>query len=168
MEQVWTHLQENAVGYGIGGVCLIPVIFVTRKYSVPFILYILEFTIYACALHVATWCLVTVTRWFKEQSSMRALREDGRPEDAPDWGTPLLEFWNREEYRPEWIWKVEVALLVVILILMWRYRPMKIQRKAKRATQEFGKSNARSNQTGAASRGKSGGRPGAGGMRRGK
>lgn len=143
MEQVMAHFQENAAGYGIGVVCAAPIIFVTRKYSVPLILYLIEFIIYAVGMHIVTWLLVVVTRWFKEQSSMRALREDGRPEDAPEWATPLLEFWKREDYNPNWIWIVEAVALVIILGLMWRYRPMKIQRKAKRATQEFGKPGAR-------------------------
>lgn len=143
MEELIAHFQENAMGYGIGAVCAAPIIYVTRKYSVPFILYILEFSIYATAMHVVFWLLVVVTKWFKEQSSMRALREDGKPEDAPEWATPLIEFWKKEDYNPSWIWIVEVVFLVIILLLMWRYRPMKIQRKPKRATQEFGKSSAR-------------------------
>lgn len=168
MDELVAHFQDNAVGYGIGGVCLIPVIYVTRKYSVPLILYIVEFTIYAVAMHVVTWCVVTLTRWFKEQSSMRALRDDGRPEDAPEWGTPLIEFWKREEYDPNWVWIVEVILLVIILGLMWRYRPMKIQRKPQRKTQEFGKSNARSNKTGGHGAGTRGGKPGFSKGRRGR
>ena len=143
MEELIAHFQANSMGYGIGAACAAPIVFVTRKYSVPLILYILEFCIYATTMHVVFWLLVVVTKWFKEQSSMRALREDGKPEDAPEWATPLIEFWKRELYNPDWIWIVEVVLLVVILGLMYRYRPMKIQRKAKRATQEFGKSSAR-------------------------
>lgn len=159
MEDLLAHVQENAVGYGIGALCLAPLIYVTRKYSVPFILYIVEFSIYACAVHISTWCLVNLTRWFKEQSSMRALREDGKPLDAPDWATPLLEFWKKEEYIPQWIWMAEVGCLVLVLALMWRYRPMRIQHKPKRATQEFGKSTARSGPGKVPQRG-SGGNPG--------
>lgn len=160
MEDVLAHLQDNMVGYGIGAVCLAPIIYVTRKYSVPFLLYIVEFLIYSAALHLVSWVLVVVTKWFKESSSMRALREDGRPEDAPEWATPLLEFWKTEEYNPNWIWKAELAALVIVLVLMWRYRPMKIQRKPKRATQEFakGKYTPGGGRTGAG--GKAGGRPG--------
>ncbi len=167
MEELMVHLQENVLGYGIGGVCLVPIIFITRKYSVPFILYIVEFSIYAVAIHLATGVLVRVTAWFKESSSMKALAEDGRPLDAPDWTTPLIEFWKREEYNPAWVWKVEIALLVVVLMLMWRYRPMKIQRKAKRQTQEFGKANARSGKT-APSGLNRGGKPGSPKGRRGR
>ena len=137
MDALIVHLQENAILYGAIVVCGTPLIYVTRKFSVPTILYALEYSIYAAGMHLAMWCLVSVTRWFKESSSMRALDDAGRPEDAPEWGTPLINFWERTEYDPEWIWKVEVALLVVILLLMWRYRPMKIQRKSKRKTQEY-------------------------------
>lgn len=137
MEALIAHLQENAVLYAAGGICLLPVIYLTRKFSVPAILYLVEFSIYSGLLHVATNVLVRVTRWFKESSSMRALREDGKPIDTPEWSTPLIEFWKTEEYDPNWVWKMEVAFLVVILIIMWRYRPMKIQRKGGRKTQEY-------------------------------
>lgn len=161
MDELLAHFQDNALGYGIGALCLAPVIFITRKYSVPFILYIVEFAIYASILHVVTNVVVRVAKWFKESSSMRALRDDGRPEDAPDWATPLLEFWKTEDYNPEWLWKAEIVALVIILGLMWRYRPMAVQRKPKRATQEFGKSTARSGETGRPTRGPGGrGKPG--------
>lgn len=148
MEDLITHFKEYATGYTIGAVCLAPLIYVTRKYSIPLILYLIEFTIYACSIHVVTWCLVGLTRWFKENSSMRALAPDGRPLDAPDWGTPLLEFWDKEAYNPSWIWIAEVVCMIIALALMWRYRPMRIQRKPQRATQEFGKSTARSGPSG--------------------
>ena len=70
-------MQENAVLYGAIAVCTAPLIYLTRKYSVPAILYLVEFVIYACVMHVVMWLLVKVTRWFKEQSSMKALNEDG-------------------------------------------------------------------------------------------
>lgn len=168
MEDLIAHFKEFAAGYTIGAVCLAPLIYVTRKYSVPLILYIVELAIYACSIHVVTWCLVVLTRWFREQSSMRALAPDGRPLDAPDWSTPLLEFWKTEAYNPSWIWIVELVCLGIALVLMWRYRPMRIQRKPQRATQEFGKSTARSAPTGRPPLRSAGGRPGAPRGRRGR
>ena len=100
--------------------------------------------LYALIMHVVMWLLVAVTRWFKESSSMRALDKDGIPEDAPEWGTPLVEFWDTTAYDPNWVWKAELVCLVLVLAAMWRYRPMKIQRKPQRGTQEYGKSSARS------------------------
>jgi len=151
MEAAIAHLQDNAIIYGVGAVFALPLIYLTRKYSVPAVLYALEFAIYAVAIHIATHLLVRVTRWFKESSSMQALREDGKPMDTPEWGTPLMEFWLTEEYDPNWLWKVEVVFLVIALILMWRYRPMKVQRRSGRKTQAFV----------AESKGRAGGKPGA-------
>ena len=160
MDALIANMQENAMLYGAIAVCLAPIIYVTRKYSVPVILYCVEFAIYALIMHVVVWVIVAVTRWFKESSSMRALDKDGIPEDAPEWGTPLVEFWDTEAYDPNWVWKAELVCLVLVLIVMWRYRPMKVQRKPQRGTQEFGKSSARSkpNSFKAADRGK-GGKP---------
>ena len=137
MDVLLAHVQENAVLYGVGVAFALPLVYLTRKYSVPAILYTVEYTIYACIMHLVVWMLVGATRWFKESSSMRALREDGKPIDTPEWGTPLLNFWDTDAYDPVVIWKVEVACLVVILLLMWRYRPMKIQRKPQRQTQDY-------------------------------
>jgi hypothetical protein len=172
MEILMANLQENAVLYGAIAVCAAPLIFLTRKYSVPAILYLVEFVIYACAMHVIMWVLVKVTRWFKEQSSMKALNEDGIPEDAPEWGTPLLEFWDTAAYDPNVIWKIEIGCLVLVLILMWRYRPMKIQRKSGRQTQEYAKGGGKGKKPYSYSRGagdgkggKKGGSPSARGTR---
>ncbi len=164
MEALIANVQENAVIYGVIAICLTPLIYLTRKYSVPPILYAVEFSIYATGMHVAIHVLVGVTRWFKESSSMKALAEDGKPLDAPTWSTPLVDFWDRAAYDPIWVWKFEVVLLVIILMLMWRYRPMQVQRKSKRKTQEYGKSSARGKAggySGGAGHGGYSGRPGA-------
>ncbi len=156
MEAVLTHLQDNALIYSVATVILAPIIYFTRKYSVPTILYCVEFLIYAGIVHVVMHVLVRVTRCAKESSSMRALDSAGRPEDAPEWSTPLIEFWNTAAYDPNWVWKAELASLVIVLILMWRYRPMKIQRKSGRKTQEYGAKKSGPGAKGAA-RGKAGG-----------
>jgi len=132
MDVVLEHLKEYYVAYVVVVICALPVLFFTRKWSVPIILYAIEVAIYLGLMHLAFFLLVRLTRWFKENSSMRALREDGRPVDAPEWGTPLLEFWKREAYDPSWIIWVEVAVAVLIVFLVWRYRPMRVQRKRKR------------------------------------
>ncbi|MCF6286596.1 MAG: hypothetical protein L3K26_15580 [Candidatus Hydrogenedentes bacterium] len=148
MDELIAHVQENAVLYGVGAAFTLPLIYVTRKYSVPAILYTVEYTIYACIMHLVVWIIVGATRWFKESSSMKALREDGKPIDTPEWGTPLINFWDTDAYDPEVIWKVEVGFLVVVMLLMWRYRPMKIQRRAKRQMQEYASSGSKRGKAG--------------------
>jgi len=133
MELVLDHLKEHYGTYVVAALCVLPLLYVTKKWSVPIILYIIEISVYCAVMHTTMFLIVAVTRWFKENSSMRALREDGKPLDTPEWGTPWLEFWNTAAYDPRWVIYIEVALVVIILVLVWRYRPLKIQhRKTKR------------------------------------
>jgi hypothetical protein len=132
MEAVLEHLKEYTVGYSILVVCLIPALFFTRKWSLPLILFTIETGIYLCIVHIVTHYIVAMTKWFKINSSMKALREDGTPVDAPTWETPLMEFWMKELYDPKWMVWVEAVLAVVIIFLVFRYRPLKVQHKSKR------------------------------------
>lgn len=134
MEAVLAHFTEYWIAYAAGLVCLLPILYVTRSYSLPIIFYTVEMVLYICIMHVVMWTLVIIAKWFKEQSSMRAL---GDPERAPEWQTPLLEFWVREEYNPPGLFWVEVVFVVVIIAAVYRYRPPKLKRKPKRrAAQE--------------------------------
>ncbi len=139
MELILQHFQENAKAYIILGVCALPCIIVTRKYSVPLILYIIEYSIYLLASHTFVYALLNVAKWFKTNSSMRALRADGVPADAPDWTMPYFEFWNTELYQPNWVWKFEIVVAILIFAAMWRYRPMKVQAKRMRRYADSGK-----------------------------
>jgi hypothetical protein len=134
MEVIVEHLKENATLYVIGLVVLAPAIFFTRKWSIPVILYTVEMALYGAIMHVVVWCMVVCGKWFKENTSMRALREDGTSAATEDWGTPLVEFWETEGYRPPLIMWVEVGLLVAIVFLVWKYRPPKLKRKPGRAS----------------------------------
>jgi hypothetical protein len=134
MEAVLAHLTDYWVAYAAGFVCLLPLLYVTRSYSVPIIFYTVEMLIYMGIMHVVMWVIVVTARWFKEQSSMKAL---GDPERAPEWQTPLLEFWQRAEYNPPFVFWVEVVLVGVIIVGVYRLRPPKVKRKPKRrAAQE--------------------------------
>lgn len=132
MDAVTAHFSEYYLFYIIGAAAVLPVLYLTKKWSVPVIFYILEILVYFGLMHLLVWGVVGITRWFAENSSMNALREDGKPIDAPDWGTPLIEFWQRESYRPGWVFYFEIAAAIIIVILVWRYRPMRVQRRKDR------------------------------------
>lgn len=132
MDAVVEHLKEYYLFYVIASVGLLPVLYVTRKWSGPFLLYVVETALYLSLMHVAVYVLVLVTAWFKETSSMKALQKDGRPLDAPDWGTPILEFWDKAAYQPGWLVWVEVVFAAIIVFLVWRYRPMRIKYRRKK------------------------------------
>ena len=139
METFLTHFQTHTKEYIVIGVCMIPIIAVTRKYSVPAILYTIEYAIYLLMMHTVVYCVLNVARWFKTQSSMKALRADGTPADAPDWTIPYVEFWKTHEYKPEWVWKMEIVVAILIFAAMVRYRPMKVQSKRLRRYNDTGK-----------------------------
>ncbi len=132
MDAVAAHLSEYYLYYLIGVAALLPVLYLTRRWSGPLVFYTLEIAVYLGFMHLVMWALVGLTRWFAENSSMKALREDGRPIDAPDWGTPLLEFWQQEEYQPGWVFYMEIVAALLIIGLVWRYRPMRVQRRKER------------------------------------
>lgn len=144
MELVLEHLKANYGLYIVGTMVLLPTIYVTRRWTVPIILFLVELSIYFALMHGVMNLLVAITRWFKENSSMRALREDGKPLDTPEWGTPLLNFWDKTAYDPQWLVYLELSLAAIILFLVWRYRPIKFQRRKtqRQFNNEGGKKNS--------------------------
>jgi hypothetical protein len=139
MDAVMEHLQMWYPAYIVGGILLLPVIFFTRHYSLPAILFAIEMVIYMFIAHVVIWCIVNVATWFKNNSSMKALDKEGVPEGAVDWTTPLLEFWKIEEYNPGWIVYMEGVFAVLIVIAVLRYRPLKVHNPHKRRYDDGGK-----------------------------
>lgn len=139
LDLIITHFRENAQAYIVLTICILPLIFVTRKYSLPFILYVIEYSLYLLIMHTILYAVLNVARWFKENSSMKALRPDGTPADAPDWTMPYFQFWDTAAYKPAWVWKLEIVVALLILVGMWRYRPMKIQSKRMRRYEDSGK-----------------------------
>lgn len=128
MDAVLEHLQEHYLIYLLVAVALLPILFVTRRYSVPLILYAVEYVIYLGIMHVLVGTIARVAAWFKEQSSMDQAFD--RPSDpAPEWSTPYLEFWDAEAYNPTWLLYFEIALAVLIFVMMWRVRPMQVRRR---------------------------------------
>ncbi len=138
-EHVQTYIKFYALGVAIG----VPLIFFTRKWTVPLILYALEICVYFFIMHVLVYVLVGITGWFKNSSSIRALRKDGMPIDAVSWGTPFVRFWDKTLYDPQWLVYMEYVFMVVIVILVLRYRPMRTQKPKPR----FGVDGKRKNES---------------------
>ncbi|MCC6145773.1 MAG: hypothetical protein IT368_18355 [Candidatus Hydrogenedentes bacterium] len=127
MQVVLDHLREHYAVYVVIVIALLPIIYVTRRYSVPAILYTVEYIIYLALMHFFLGALVRVAAWFKDQSSMD--RAFGRENTVVVWETPWLEFWKREAYTPGWLFWMEVSFAVIILVLMWKIRPMRVRRR---------------------------------------
>lgn len=135
------HVWEHKVAYAIGGVVALIVIILTRKWSLPFLFYAVETLIYLAIMHIVMHGFVVLTVWFYVNTQMRALRPDGTPAYVPDWQTPLVDFWNRGGYIPEWIFYVELVFAGVIIFLVWRYRPPKLgpvkRRRRTKVSEEY-------------------------------
>jgi len=134
------HFKENLTVYAIIGVFMVPIIIFTRKWSLPLIFYTIETLIYITAMHIIVHLFVILVVWFKVNTSMKMLRENGIPADVPDWKTPLYDFWNSTAYSPHWIVYVEVAFVVIIALLVIRFRPPALgpvkSRRAKKQKKE--------------------------------
>lgn len=140
---IYSHVEENIVAYSIGVVILVPVLYLTRKWSLPFLFYAIESLIYITIMHIVMHGFVKLVVWFYVNTQMRALRPDGTPAYVPDWQTPLVDFWNRGDYIPEWLFYLELSFSLIIILLVWRYRPPKLgpvkRRKRKKVSEEYEK-----------------------------
>lgn len=122
------HLKEYAVFYIVGIPILLVIIVLTRRYSVPLIVFLFEFIVAACIMHALVHVNVLIFAWFKNSSSMQMVRD---PEDDVYWTTPMLHFWEWDIYSPQWVIWVEAVFLMAILLLIYRFRPLKPQYKHK-------------------------------------
>ena len=50
----------------------------------------------------------------------------------PHWTTPFRYFYDRTLYNPRWLFYVEIGLVAVIVVLMWKWRPLRPQKKSQR------------------------------------
>lgn len=125
MDTLVQHFSENWVAYVVILACAAPVILVFRKYTFPVIMWSVEWVVYCGLFHVAINLLVRLVRWFDYNTQMN-MREEERI--YKDWATPLIEFWNREAYRPNWVFWLEILIMIGFLVAMIRYRPMTTQK----------------------------------------
>ena len=132
MEPLVDHFKQYYGYYAMGALCVLPVIILFRRYSVPTIMYAMELCIYMALLHCLTYGVVVFASWFKDQSTMKRARGLVGDDYNPGWKTPILEFWKRKEYNPEWLFYLEIALLFVVLVLMWKFRPLRARRPRKK------------------------------------
>ncbi len=139
MDAVVAHFQEWYLAYAGGAVVLLPLLYFTRSYSLPIILFTIESVIYFAGMHTAMWCVVTMATWFKNNSSMKALDSEGKVREVADWSIPYLEFWDKEQFNPEWVLYLECVFAVIIVGLVIRYRPLKVHNPHKRRFDDAGK-----------------------------
>ncbi len=127
LEPVFNHIGEHLVFYVIGAIVAAVVIYFTRPYSISYILYGVEGIIYFGLMHAAVHVCVRFAAWFHYETTFRALSDPV----AVHWETPLIRFWEWDLYNPQWLRWVELAFVLIIIGLMRRYRPMRVQRSHK-------------------------------------
>jgi hypothetical protein len=126
---VQDHVTQNLKIYVGAFVVLLPFLVIFRRWSIPLVLYAVEWAIYAVIMHVVLHGFLGAASWFKEQSTMaNALDLQKR---NPNWTTPLFDVWNREIYNPPWVIYLEIGFVVAILLLMYRIRPFRPQKLKK-------------------------------------
>ena len=131
MEAVQEHLREHYKLYvGVILVLLPPVIFF-RRYSIPAILYAIEFAVYCVLMHGLLGGVIRLASWFKAESAMKRAF-DSVADSNPRWTTPFVRFYDRTLYNPAWVFYLEIAAMAAILVLMWKYRPLRPQKKKAR------------------------------------
>ena len=86
--------------------------------------------------------------------------------EAPGWTTPWLEFWKADQYAPPWVMYLEVVLLIIIIVAVWRYRPLRFNYGRDRRYDDKGKIISKTARASNAARPGRGGRPGAKSNRR--
>lgn len=121
------HLKEYAVLYALGVACVVPLVYFTRRWSLPIIFYTTEVVLYLALMHAAVGVLTRAAAWFKDQSSMK--RAFDIQVKGPDWSTPWLQFWNVDLYSPYELIYVEIVAALIIIFLVWRLRPLRVKRR---------------------------------------
>lgn len=123
MNALIAHVQGHWQGYAAIAVLLLPVVYFTRRYSVPVILWFVEIAIYITALHLFIYGLLRLAAWFKYESAMELPQDKVRE----NWSVPIYEFWRQDLYNPSWVFGLELFALAVIAFFVFRYRPLRVQ-----------------------------------------
>lgn len=130
MDQVVQNIQENTVAYVVIAVCLLPVLYLTRRWTGPVLMGIGEIIVYSAVFHLIVAGLVRFFAWFREASSFQNVDTSGAVTQAT-LTTPLTQFWDRALYKPSFLFWVEVAGFVAILYVVIWIRPTQFASKNK-------------------------------------
>ena len=128
------HFQQNFKIYIGVLIVLIPFAIIFRRWSIPLTMYLVELSVYLTVMHVVLRSLLHLTAWFKDQSSMNKAFDT--KSENPGWTTPLFEVWNRDAYYPAWVFYVEIGFLILVVVLMYRMRPLRPQKRRRKIEEE--------------------------------
>jgi hypothetical protein len=137
MDAIIAHFQEWYIAYIVGAIIALPIIYVTRRYSVGIIMFSIESFIYFMLVHFFIGTIVRVAAWFKANSSMAVVKD--RAGEYVDWVTPWIEFWDKEQYNPQWLIYLEAFIAAGIVYLVLKYRPLRVHNPHKARFDAAGK-----------------------------
>lgn len=124
MERFAEYLPENWEVYAAFLLILLPIVVVFRKQMLPVLQWIIEIGIYMVIVHFLLHGVARLAAWFKTESQTYVIEERQRYA----WTTPIRQFWDRSLYNPEWLFWFELVLLAFIMFIVFKYRPMPVQR----------------------------------------
>ncbi len=133
MDPIFEHIEANSIAYIAIGACLIPIFYLTRKYTAPLFFYILETVLYAGLFHLAFGGAVRFLAWFRDASKFRYWETS--VEDLK-FTTPLANFWMRDQYVPVALFYVECVALAIIVFIVVYFRPMNLGRNKYKGNEE--------------------------------
>lgn len=119
------------MAYAVILIILLPLLYIQRKRFMAPLLWLLESSLYSGILHVLIHYVVAVLRWYRQETHFRDPLESAAEVNV-GWQTPLVQFWKVDDYLPRWIFHVEAVAFVVIVYLVFRYRPYRTQKLAER------------------------------------
>lgn len=119
------NLSDPLVIGSLGAIVVLPIVLLTRKHSLPIIMYVVEYVAYCAIAHFLVGGVTRGFSWFKSQTTFEALDDTGM-DDRLGYTTPFsMDFWNRELYNPQWIFWLEVGIAVALLYVVIFMRPLK-------------------------------------------
>lgn len=123
MNDFMEHMQEYWKAYVAVCACLLPVALIFRRRFFGVLFWVIETLVYFAVTHAVLLGVLFLAAWFKENTQMYWMEKV-----RPDWHMPLIKLWEYEEYKPKWLIFLEGGLFLLIVFVMYRYKPMKVQR----------------------------------------
>lgn len=137
MDVAIQHIQAHLAIYVTGAAVLLPLLYAFRYWTFPVIFHAIELTLYLSLFHVVTGGLVRFFQYFKSQTQMENALGPGAQEAA--WTTPInLNFWQKDLYEPIGLFYFEIGAAVFLLFLVYKFRPVKYNRKNRYKGKEEG------------------------------
>lgn len=129
LDAIVQHVQANLAVYGVAVAVVVPVIFIFRKYTIPFLYHTAEYVIYFGVFHMLFAGLTRAFSWFRVETAFK--NYDGSiSKDFHPYTTPVnLDFWKIDQYSPHWLFWFEVSVAAMLLYVVIVVRPTRFNKR---------------------------------------